>query len=84
MTVFIIYGKQTYLYYSKYDHYKIMQIYELYINLLHNPFAIRTYRALERYYLEQGMMREAHAFGQLIETRLQHDTDHNTLSSEER
>jgi len=57
-----------------------MEIYQLYINLLHNPFVIRNLRELEQYYLKEGMLREGEAFGQLIETRLQNDANNNSHS----
>ena len=44
-----------------------MNIYQLYLDLLYNPLAIKTYRDLERYYREQGMTAEANAFAELNE-----------------
>ena len=59
-----------------------MEIYKLYINLLHNPFTIKNLKDLEQYYSHNGMSEEAAAFSQLITLRLQnvHNTHINSES----
>jgi hypothetical protein len=55
-----------------------MEIYQLYLNLLHNPFTMKHLKDLEQYYLHNGMTKEADAFGQLIALRLQNDNNTHT------
>ncbi len=56
------------------------KIYDLYLNLLHNPFLIKNYRDLKDQYERQGMLREAEAFGKLIAARFQNDNHSNPMS----
>lgn len=57
-----------------------MEIYNLYFNLLGNPFAIKTYRDLREYYLNRDMLQEANAFSHLIQVRQNHDTTNHSSS----
>ncbi len=55
------------------------KIYDLYLNLLHNPFLIKNYRDLKDHYESQGMLHEAEAFGKLIAARLQNVNHTNPM-----
>lgn len=55
-----------------------MEIYQIYLNLLYNPFTINNLRELEQHYQRVGMLREATAFGNLISLRFKNDNNTDT------
>lgn len=53
-----------------------MEIYQLYIDFISNPFSAKNLRRLEEYYRKNNMPNEAAAFGKLISIK----NDNNTNS----
>ena len=60
------------------------KIYELYLNLLHNPFLIKNYRDLKDYYERQNMLHEATAFGKLISGSFQNANHTDPMQEQSR
>lgn len=53
-----------------------MEIYQIYIDFIHNPFSPKNLRRLEEYYRKNNMINEANAFGKLLTIK----NDNNTNS----
>lgn len=56
-----------------------MKIYDILINLLHNPFSMKNYRDLKDHYEKEGKFLEAKAFEKLID-----DNNSHTLQKQPR
>lgn len=52
-----------------------MEIYQIYIDFIYNPFSAKNLRRLEEYYRKNNMLNEADAFGKLMAIKNDNNTN---------